>query len=323
MTKSFNNPKVSVMIITYNQEHLIGETIDSVLVQDYDNLEIIVADDASTDQTPKIILDYAGRYPGKVIPHLNPKNLGITGNSNSAFFACTGEFVAILGGDDIFLPKKISEQVKLFNDPEVVLSYHSVDVFLHQTNETLFISNTTANEDLNTAYDIISKGGIPGASSVMVRRSACPDYGFDMSLPVVSDWLFFIEVAMKGKIAKLPNIYGRYRKHGQGASERTYELLEESLRTLDIIKKRYPNDMKLKAACRKGIFRYVLGELFRQAIKGDRTKINSLRPYLVESSSGLKRYGVIALLNLLKSNFVFNTLKVILPRLKNYLKRKV
>ena len=93
-------PKVSVMIITYNQEDLISETIESVLFQNYPNLEIIVSDDASTDKTPEIILSYASRYPNVVIPVLNKKNIGITGNSNTAFFACTGEMVAVLGGDD-------------------------------------------------------------------------------------------------------------------------------------------------------------------------------------------------------------------------------
>ena len=55
-------PKVSVMIITYNQEDLIAETIESVISQDYENLEIIVADDASTDRTVEIISDYVKRY---------------------------------------------------------------------------------------------------------------------------------------------------------------------------------------------------------------------------------------------------------------------
>ena len=62
------NPKVSVMIVTYNQVDLIGETIESVVSQGYSNLEVVVADDASTDGTQAIISDYQRKYPEFVKP---------------------------------------------------------------------------------------------------------------------------------------------------------------------------------------------------------------------------------------------------------------
>lgn len=316
-------PKVSVMVITYNQEHLIAETLESVLSQDYENLEIVVADDCSKDKTAEIIKNYAQKYPGKVIPVLNEKNLGITGNSNAAFFKCTGDLIAVLGGDDLFLPGKIAKQVELFYDPEVVLSYHPVEIFQHASNETLFVSNLTKNEDLRNAYEIISKGGIPGASSVMVRRSACPSEGFNPRLPVVSDWLFYIEVAMKGKVEKLDGVFGRYRKHGQGASDRTFELLDESLETLKIIQEKYPQDLKLKEACRDGAFRYVLGELFRQVVKGNKEKILYLKNLLLENSSGNKKRFVKLLYAVITNSTTLSIAKFVLPKLKSYLKRRV
>lgn len=315
-------PKVSVMIITYNQEDLISETIESVLSQDYENLEIVVSDDASTDATPEIIKDYAERYPEKIVPVFNKVNLGITGNSNTAFFACTGELIAVLGGDDLFLPGKISAQVALFKNPDVSLSYHSVEIFLHQTGEILFTTNTTRNEDLNDAYDIISKGGIPGASSVMVRRTACPEHGFDPQFPVVSDWIFFIEVAMVGRVAKLEGVFGRYRKHGNGASDRTFELLPESLRTLEVIQGRYPDDLKLKNVCSRGAYRYLLGELFRQVLAHDKQKINCLTGIMLRECRGAKKivtwtFSVFSqyeiFLNL--SCFIFRTFKNKLKRI--------
>lgn len=263
-------PKVSVMIITYNQQHFIRETLDSVVSQNYPNLEIVVADDCSKDATPQIIREYQQRYPNMIVPVLNPKNLGITGNCNAAFFACTGEYVAVMGGDDLFLPEKIVKQVELFEqDPEVVISYHPVEIFNSADNTVLYVTNQLAREDLGDAYEIITKGGIPGASSVMVRRSACPEKGFDVRLPVVSDWLFYIEVALHGKVAKLDGLYGRYRKHGSGASERTYELLSESLQTLEILMSEHPEDAKLIVACREGKARYLAGESYRQLQKNN------------------------------------------------------
>lgn len=274
MTDSKTWPKISVMVITYNQEHLIAETLDSVLNQGYENLEIVVADDCSTDCSREIILEYQRRYPHIVIPVLNKSNLGITGNSNAAFFACTGDLVAILGGDDLFLPGKLHAQAKQFvDDPGLALSYHPVDIFLSQTNETIYISNQGAGEDIADAYDIIEKGGIAGASSVMVRRSACPVGGFDERLPVVSDWMFYIEVALTGKVSMLQGVYGRYRKHGMGASERTYELLEESLNTLCFIQKKHPEDRRLQQVCRTGAARYIAGEVYRQLTKNPKVSL--------------------------------------------------
>lgn len=316
-------PKVSVMIFTYNQEHLISETIDSVLSQDYKNIEVVVADDASTDRTAEIIKEYEARFPSTIKAIYNQKNLGITGNSNAAFFACTGELVAVLGGDDIFLPGKISAQVALFDDPQVSISYHPVEIFTHQTGEVVFTTNTTMKEEIKDVYDLISKGGIPGASSVMVRRSSCPSHGFDPDFPVVADWIFYIEVALKGKVKELKGTYGRYRKHGFGASDRTFELLDESLRTLSVMRSRYPDDPKMQDACRKGGYRYVLGELFRQVVKGNATKVKYLERYLLEYSTGYKSATTKIMLIVLSKQWVLNAISKPLFSLKSFLKRKV
>jgi len=320
MTAIEYKPKVSVMIITYNQEALISETIESVINQNYENIEIIVADDASTDNTPAIINEYAKRYPGVVIPVLNSTNLGITGNSNAAFFSCTGELIAVLGGDDLFLNGKIQSQVELFRDPNVVLSYHPVEIFLHQTNETLFITNMVEREKINDVYDLITKGGIPGASSVMVRRSACPSHGFDPQFPVVSDWIFFIEVALQGKISSLSEVYGRYRKHGKGASERTLELLDESLNTLDVVVERYgQNDKHLLAVCKQGKIRYVMGEIYRQIIKGSYDTVKRLSHIILENSDGAFKYKVFV--TIVTNRNLFTIMSGALPKLKYVIKR--
>lgn len=310
------------MIVTYNQVDLIGETIESVVSQGYKNLEVVVSDDASTDGTQALIADYEKKYPGVVKPVFNPVNLGVTGNSNAAFEACTGELIAVLGGDDLFLPGKLLAQVEVFEDPEVVMSYHSVDVFVHQTGEVLFTTNTTVNERLSDVYDVVAKCGVPGASSLMVRRSACPDNGFDTNFPVVSDWLFCIEVALKGKVKEVPGIYGKYRKHGLGASERTFELLDESLRTLDVIAARFPEDYRMQEACRKGANRYLYGELYRQVVKKNSEKIKALRPYLLKRCSGGRRFMTSVALGLLESKALLKMIVGPLQGLKSTLKRR-
>ena len=316
-----NKPKISVMIVTYNQEDLIQETIDSVLEQGYENLEIVVADDASTDATPKIIKEYYDKYPDIIVPVLNEKNLGITGNSNAAFFACSGEFIALLGGDDLFLSNKLSKQIEVFTDEDVVLSYHPVDVFLHQTGESLFISNQSKNEQLNDVYEIISKGGIPGASSIMVRKSACPEHGFDPDLKVVSDWIFSIEVAYRGKVVEVSEVLGKYRKHGKGASERTFELLDESLLTLDKIQQKYPSDTRLKEACSLGRYRYLCGELYRQIDRSNYGRALYLTKKMSFDIPLEKRKQWILISAFTNNKILFRIASYLLPKVKNILKR--
>ena len=98
MTK--NLPKVSVMIPTYNQENYIAQAIESVLMQDYENLEIIVADDCSTDTTGEIARRYIKDRRVKYIR--NSHNLGRVGNYRHTLYATTGEWVINLDGDDYY-----------------------------------------------------------------------------------------------------------------------------------------------------------------------------------------------------------------------------
>jgi len=256
------------MVVTYNQAHFIRETLDSILSQDYPHLEIVIADDASTDDTPRILEEYAARHPGRVKPILNQTNLGITGNCNVALSGCTGDLIAVMGGDDLFLPGKLSKQVAAFRDnPDAALCYHPVDIFESKSNKTIFVTDQHAREDIRSYQDIILKGGIAGASSVMIRPEAIPPGGFDERLPWVSDWQFYIEVALRGKVIKINEVLGRYRKHGFGASDRTLELLHESLYALDLVAEKNPEFKDLPALCRQGKARYIAGEAFRQLTK--------------------------------------------------------
>lgn len=199
-------PKVSVMVITYNQRHLIDETLESVLTQNYQNFEIIVADDGSTDGSREVILEYQRRYPNIVVPILNERNLGITGNSNAAFFACSGELIAILGGDDLFLPDKLRAQAQQFIDnPQVVLSYHPVEIFQSQTNKTLFVSHQLARENIHNivvqqiATNIYFKAKRGNASDILAYSVMFQILAFS----IFYDMFFLLPTLMQLLITKI------------------------------------------------------------------------------------------------------------------------
>ena len=109
-----NQPLVSVLIGTYNRAQLLPRAVNSVLRQNYDNLEIIVVDDASTDSTSQVVKAF-GDSRVKYIRH--KQNKGIAAVSNTAFEHCKGEFIALLGDDDEWTEEnKLHKQVQVFTE---------------------------------------------------------------------------------------------------------------------------------------------------------------------------------------------------------------
>jgi glycosyltransferase involved in cell wall biosynthesis len=236
-----DQPKISVHIIAYNQKDFIREAIDSALGQDYPNLEVVVADDGSSDGTSEIIADYARSHPGRVIAALSTKNLGITRNSNVGLRACSGEFIAFMGGDDVLLPGKIKAQAAWFAEcPNRVLCGHQVEIFYqdsarppHPLSRHLLAG---------TGAETFIKHNPFGATAVMVRASRIPPYGFDETLPVVSDQMLWVDVLREdGEFGFVPGTYARYRKHDANVTNDPLRHLGDVERHLKNVAERYPN----------------------------------------------------------------------------------
>ena len=238
-----SQPLVSVVVITYNQERFIAACIDSILSQDYPNTEIIIADDCSTDGTTAIIKQYAANHPGKIKPVIAEKNGGITQNCNNGLSRCTGTYFCLVGGDDIFLPGKLTAQVNWFaQNPDGAICTTDIDVFDSDTDKTILIYKSKEFIQGGPVSRIITQKNQPPSSNFMIDRQKCADLVFDKRTPVVSDWLFYTEAAMRGKIGYVHGVYLRYRRHcnnttapGTGKS-----YLDDRLIYTDILIARYP-----------------------------------------------------------------------------------
>jgi glycosyltransferase involved in cell wall biosynthesis len=212
--KTIHLPLVSIAILSYNQIKYLKECLESCLEQDYPNIEIVVSDNGSTDGTKEMLLDYDADYPGKFILKFSKKNRGITNSSNVANFSCNGKYIAWMYGDDLLLPGKISKQVKYMEErPECSICYHNLEVFDSDTGKVLsyFNENIKLDGDIKTA---IRYGTFNGACSNMVRKDKTPENGFNILIPVASDWLYWIEtLASGGTINYIDEVLGRYRRH--------------------------------------------------------------------------------------------------------------
>ena len=127
-----NCPLVSVIIPTYNGSRFIRETIQSVLDQTYNNLEIMVVDDGSTDDTSLIVKSITDQR----ITYIQQKNAGVSPARNHGITVSKGDYIAFLDHDDVWLPCKLEKQLSLFEqNPKVALIYS--DAFI--INENNFI----------------------------------------------------------------------------------------------------------------------------------------------------------------------------------------
>ena len=163
-------PLVSVAVVTYNQRAFLKECLESILQQDYPNIEIVVADDASQDGTQDMLREYAASGRGNFVLRLAAMNQGITQNQNLAQSACSGKYVAWIAGDDLMLPGKIKKQVDfLERNPEYAICYHDLDVFDSDSNNTIHLRSQIDRPRVGGLKTLVRYGCFNGAVSNMVR----------------------------------------------------------------------------------------------------------------------------------------------------------
>ena len=192
MPKTENkNPLVSVIIPTYNRGWILKEAIDSVLSQDFDDIELIVVDDGSTDNTINILDAYA-----LDIIVLRQDNRGVSAARNAGISCASGQLIAFLDSDDLWLPGKMSRQVEFFNS--------NPDALICQTEE-LWIRNgrrVNPKKRHQKFSGMIFKHCLPlcivSPSAVMMKKSLFDKTGrFDESLPACEDYDLWLRVSRK------------------------------------------------------------------------------------------------------------------------------
>lgn len=206
---------LSVTIITFNQEHFIKKTLDSVLSQKIDfSYEIIIGDDASTDNTAKIINEYKERYPSIIKPILREKNIGHTANYIETTKLCQGEYIAHIDGDDLMLPSKLQKQVDYLNNhPKCSIVHHPV--YLIDYDGEIIKKSVLSKSTTGTINNLILENRIINSSN-MFRSSSLDEHFYNMRKDLLlHDWLAHIIKAQYGTIDVIPEYLGSYRVYDQ------------------------------------------------------------------------------------------------------------
>ncbi|MGY2313633.1 glycosyltransferase family 2 protein [Pseudomonas sp. SDO5522_S412] len=241
MTHSTEPPLVSVVVIVYNQSNYIQDCIQSILSQDYANLEIIISDDASKDGTDTLLKEMHAANPEKIILNLAPINQGITGNCNAGLRLAKGKYIAMFAGDDLMLPGRIGQQVEfLEKHPEFSICGSYVQVIDSQ-GQTVRIQKDKLKKH-NPIYSlnelIASNNSLAPVPGYMVRADKIPESGYDYRLPKASDSLFYYHIANQGDIYILKTPLTQYRVHASHASSMGY--LDDSLVSLALCEFYFP-----------------------------------------------------------------------------------
>ena len=273
-------PKVSVLIPSYNQEAVIEQTVMSALTQNYDNLEVVVSDDASRDGTPQILTDIQSRYPERLKIFLHQSNLGVTQNHNRGLLQCRGDFIAFQDGDDLFLPGKIKKQVEfMLGHPDCTISSHDVDVFDSETGKTLYLWSQRFGQREGGIRELVRYGNYLSSVSVMVRRIHLPEYGYDDRIRIGSDWLLWLEVLSRGqgRICYLDEVLARYRRHAGNLTNVSNWKYEDQFITLGLVETKWPS-LLFPARMRRSEIQFMIGmSAFSQK------RLKDARKYFLES----------------------------------------
>lgn len=171
--------KVSVCVVTYNQEEYIAECLQSLVEQETDfPFEIIVSDDCSTDRTPLIIERYAKKYPGLIKPIFHKKNIGAYQNFWFAHQLACGEYIAHMDGDDYALPGKLKNQAEFLDkNPDCNIVWTPVKV-KHKDGTFSSKSEDVLKVIFNKRFyrkDIIQYISV-GVNSSKMYRKKCRDF---------------------------------------------------------------------------------------------------------------------------------------------------
>lgn len=184
------NPLVSIIIPTYNYGHYLSDAIESALRQTYPNIEVIVVDDGSTDNTKNIAKCYPIRY-------FFQKNQGVAIAMNNGIKSSHGEFYVTLGADDKLAPEFVSKTMEqMMKDPNIGFVRTGSKLW----DEEMGIENILMPRKIYTKYAIFAIGWIGPLGTVLTRRAAFNSLngGFDPTLPAQEDVDLCFRLCLKG-----------------------------------------------------------------------------------------------------------------------------
>lgn len=196
---------ISIILPVYNGERYLAESIESILNQSYQNLELIIVDDCSTDSTKSIILSYA-EQDERIIYLRNDTNLKLPASLNRGFRQARGEYWTWTSDDNLYMPTAIERMAKFLNlHPKAALVYCDYDEI---DEDGAVIRRRIVEEP-----DILLYRNVVGACFLYRREAAEVAGAYDTSRFLVEDYEYWLRIYLSFSIAALHECFYQYRWH--------------------------------------------------------------------------------------------------------------
>lgn len=215
-------PLVSVVIPVYNNEETIEDTLKSILSQDYKNIEVIIVNDGSTDGTNDVLDQYRD-----IVKIINQTNAGSAVARTQGIKNAAGKYIAFIDADDLWVPWKISTQVRYLEQHTDIgmvfnswIELHDQSDDLPQTPPDSITLNTIEEENSGWLYTRLLMECVVHTSSVVLLKKICDEIGeFDANLRRGQDYDYWLRVSQVTKIIKLKSILSAYRIHSNNITK--------------------------------------------------------------------------------------------------------
>ena len=213
-------PRVSVIITSYQHERYIAQALDGVLEQSPDvPFELLVGDDASTDGTRAIISEYSEAHPHTVRTYFPDRNLGLGGKAifGELISRSSGEYIAMLDGDDYWTsPDKLRRQVAYMDaHPKSSMCFHNVLCHYEHESRPDHPYNSSDRASTLGMAEVLDRFPMASCSPLFRREALDPLPAWYFEMPW-GDWPLYFIAAQHGAIHYLPDVLGVYRLHEDG-----------------------------------------------------------------------------------------------------------
>lgn len=217
------SPTISVIIPLYNHERFIKEAVDSVLNQSFQDFELIIVNDGSTDNSEDIIKNIKD---DKII-YLYQENKGAHNAINRGIHISRGEYVSILNSDDIYYPNRFEEILKIFEaDPSIYAVFSYIELIDEKGNHVGlkkgaddnwlgFDHNTSFRQHNNIILDLLAGNFLHTSSNLFCRKNVFGTIGYFSDLKYTHDYDFFLRLCYHYKIHIIKKPLLKYRFHNR------------------------------------------------------------------------------------------------------------
>ena len=186
-------PEVSVIIPTYNRARLISRAIQSVLSQSYQNLEIVIVDDGSVDNTEEVIKSFKDT---RIVYIRHDNNKGASAARNTGIKASKGKYIAFQDSDDEWFSDKLEQQMKAFEDSSNKVGVVYCGFYRVEAGKEIYIPGDNIAQKDGDIHKVLLKGNFIGTPAVFIKKECFETVKyFDENMPALEDWELCIELS--------------------------------------------------------------------------------------------------------------------------------